>query len=248
MQIVTCANLAESASDLRSYPGFFNATQAVMNPPQSVRRIPVSEISITGCLGGQEFESALERDFLMRMAWESEVEWFVTQPLTLKYEVAPGIWIPYTPDVLTSFVSRNGVPVRRPLLCEIKYREELTTEWRRLRRKFRAAKAYCNSRGWDWVVLDEHAIRGPKLNNIRFLWSYRHAAMHEREVIPMLGALGSLKCASLAAVIDHLGVTAPRRSQLIWTWWCLVARKLIQFDIMQPIRQDTLFWLPDAEA
>ncbi len=219
-----------------------------MQPPQPSRRIPVSEISMTGKLNGQGYESALERDFLMRMAWESEVEWFVTQPLTLKYEVAPSIWIPYTPDVLTSFVSRNGVPVRRPLLCEIKYREELTTEWRRLRRKFRAAKAYCDSHGWDWSVLDEHAIRGPKLNNIRFLWSYQRAAMYEREVAPILGALAHLKSASLTAVSDHLGATASRRSEIIWTWWCLVARKRIQFDIAQAIRLDTLFWLPDAQV
>jgi hypothetical protein len=219
-----------------------------MQPPQPSRRIPVSEISMTGQLNGQEFESALERDFLMLMAWEGEVEWFVTQPLTLEYEVAPSIWIPYTPDVLTSFVSRNGMPVRRPLLCEIKYREELTTEWRRLRRKFRAAKAYCDSRGWDWLVLDEHAIRGPKLDNIRFLWLYRRAAMYEHEVTPILGALARLKSASLATVSDHLGATALRRSEIIWTWWCLVARKRIQFDVMQAIRQDTLFWLPDTEA
>ncbi|MGJ3702644.1 TnsA endonuclease N-terminal domain-containing protein [Variovorax sp. AFSI2.2] len=219
-----------------------------MQPPQPSRRIPVSEISMTGKLNGQGYESALERDFLMRMAWESEVEWFVTQPLTLEYEVAPSIWIPYTPDVLTSFVSRNGVPVRRPLLCEIKYREELTTEWRRLRRKFRAAKSYCDSRGWDWLVLDEHAIRGPELDNIRFLWSYRHAAMYEHEVAPVLDALAHFPSASLTTVTDHLRPTASRRSEIIWTWWCLVAGKRIQFDITQAIRLDTLFWLPDAQA
>ncbi|MDM0007474.1 TnsA endonuclease N-terminal domain-containing protein [Variovorax sp. J22R203] len=219
-----------------------------MQPPQPSRRIPVSEISMTGCVNGQEFESALERDFLMGMAWDAEVDWFVTQPLTLKYELAPSIWIPYTPDVLTSFVSRNGLPARRPLLCEIKYREELNTGWRRLRRKFRAAKAYCDSHGWDWSVLDEHAIRGPKLNNIRFLWSYQRAPMYEREVAPILGALARLKTACLAEVSDQLGASALRRSEIIWTWWCLVARKRIQFDITQGIRQDTVFWLSDVEA
>lgn len=219
-----------------------------MQPPQPSRRIPVSEISMTGQLSGQGYESALERDFLMRLAWESEVEWFVTQPLTLEYEVAPGIRIPYTPDVLTSFISRNGAPVRRPLLCEIKYRDELATQWRRLRRKFRAAQSYCESRGWDWMVLDEHAIRGPELDNIRFLWSYRHATMYEHEVPAILAALADLQSACLNSVVDHLCSTGSRRSEIIWTWWCLVARKQILFDMSQAIRLDTLFWLPKQEA
>ncbi|RYH33391.1 MAG: heteromeric transposase endonuclease subunit TnsA, partial [Alcaligenaceae bacterium] len=130
-------------------------------------------------LGDQQFESALERDLLMQLAWDDDVEWFASQPVAIKYE-RDGEPRRYTPDVLVKFKDcLSGTPT--PLLCEVKYRRELAKHWRELRHKFRAAQAYCAEKGWRFAVFDEHEIRTARLENIKFLWRYRNTE-HSQEI------------------------------------------------------------------
>jgi hypothetical protein len=73
-------NYLKDSGDLTSHRG------GMLSPPNPVRRIPISTRSITGNVDGQGFESALERDFLMQLAWDEDVAWFVTQPVKIPYE------------------------------------------------------------------------------------------------------------------------------------------------------------------
>jgi hypothetical protein len=41
---------------------------------------------------------------------------------------------------------------KRPLLAEIKYREDLAKDWKLLKPKFRAARAYARERDWDFAI------------------------------------------------------------------------------------------------
>lgn len=214
------------------------------NAPTPVRRIPISTRSITGQLGGQGFESALERDLLMQLAWDEEVIWFVTQPIDIYYEFPlkrPG---KYTPDVLIEFDSTSAGD-RSPMLCEVKYRAEIARNWRELRRKFRAAKAHCANVGWRFFVLTEDHIRTPRLKNIQFLWTYRNASFNTGLTKPLLDALRSQGPATMLQIIDVVcsKLTGVERDQVIWAWWVLVANKEVDFDMNEPIRIETLFYL-----
>ena len=50
---------------------------------QAVRRIPINTISLTGEVLGQEFESSLERDLIMLMAWHYDSNGFKSSPSKL---------------------------------------------------------------------------------------------------------------------------------------------------------------------
>lgn len=211
--------------------------------PQSVRRIPISTRSITGRLGDQEFESALERDLFMQLAWDhDEIAWYAAQPVTIEYEVSPGQTRRYTPDVLVEFKKRaDNHPT--PLLCEVKYRRELAKNWRELRPKFRAAQGYCEERGWRFAVLDEDDIRTTRLENIQFLWRYRNADYPADLAAQLLRALEDRGESTHGQLIDMVAATwsMERRAQTIWTFWSLVARRRIVFDDSSPITHSTIF-------
>lgn len=215
------------------------------DPPISVRRIPISTRSITGQLRGQGFESALERDLLMQLAWDDEVLWFATQPIKIHYEFPLKRPRHYTPDVLIMFDPKSGCG-RSPMLCEVKYRAEIAKNWRELRRKFRAAKAECSNLGWRFVVLTEDHIRTPRLKNIQFLWPYRNAPFNADVGPPLLDCVLSHGAVTMARAVETACATrnGVERADAIWAWWVLVANRKIVFDIDEPIRIDTLFRLP----
>lgn len=227
----------------RGAHGVSDRQGATLHPPQSVRRIPVSTRSITGQLGGQGFESALERDLLMQLAWDEQVAWFVTQPVEINYEFPLKRPRKYTPDVLIEFSSKID---RLPILCEVKYRSEIAKNWRELRRKFRAAKAHCASVGWRFFVFTEDHIRTQRLKNIQFLWPYRNSSFNAEIAIPLLGCVRSIEPTTMLQVVDTVCSTQSsiEREHVIWAWWVLVANSEIDFDMNEPIRIDTLFRLP----
>lgn len=212
-----------------------------MIPTEPVRRIPISTRSITGQLGGNEFESALERDLLMQLAWDNEVASRLTQPVKIKYW-HEGSLRTYTPDVLVTF--EVGVVSGSPLLCEVKYRRELSSNWKELRRKFRAARRYCAECGWRFDVFTEEDIRVVRLENIKFLWRYIHSDINAEHAHHLLECLRHSKPLALAEIVRAVG--AKRQLEypgLVWTFWTLVAKKQIEFDVDRRIGTDTLFYV-----
>lgn len=229
-------NNLKDSGDMTSHRG------GMLSPPNPVRRIPISTRSITGNVDGQGFESALERDFLMQLAWDEDVAWFVTQPVKIPYEFPRKRPRSYTPDVLVEFdsVLRNG---RAPLLCEVKYRSELAKNWKELKRKFRAAQAYCRERNWRFVILDERSIRSIKLSNIQFLWRYRGASYDKDLAIALLQILQLSGGMTMQACVDAACSASVdlKRDEAIWTFWVLAADRKTEFDIDTPIGINTLF-------
>ncbi|MFI8615969.1 TnsA endonuclease N-terminal domain-containing protein [Acidovorax sp. NPDC077693] len=214
-----------------------------MQIPSSVRRIPISTVSITGRLDGQMFESALERDLLMQLAWSENVEWFVTQPVEIRYEFPVGKKRVYTPDVLFGFSDETSSPVEA-VLCEVKYREDLAKNWQELRQKFRAARRYCAERGWRFVIFDETRIRDVQLKNIQFLWNYRGQSVPPELELKLLQQFAALGDATMSKVVEQVAATQTNKANVIWAWWCLVAQKRVLFDEDQPLNGNTIFFLP----
>lgn len=214
----------------------------MLSPPNPARRIPISTRSITGLVDGQGFESALERDLLMQLAWDEEVAWFVTQPVEIPYEFPRKRPLKYTPDVLIEFepMQRKG---RTPILCEVKYRAALAKDWKELKRKFRAAQAYCREMGWRFAIFDERAIRTTKLKNIQFLWRYRDESYDDdlaAALLQCLDASSEMTMGECVTAVCQAAVDA-NREQAIWTWWVLVASRKIEFDMNAPVGMKTLF-------
>ena len=216
--------------------------------PRGVRRVPVSSRSLTGEVDGTEFESSLERDLMMLMTREPNFDWFQSQPVEIEYEFPPGKIRHYTPDLLLNFSPDSNEKVRKPELCEVKYKEDLEENWSEYRHKFKAATTYCRERGWKFRIYNEKRIRGDKLTNIQFLWMYRDTSydiLLGEKILQQLQADGepvSMMPFLTRYFEDQLGTA-------IWAWWCLVSQEMIMFDwdlALIPVNmKEHSFWLPE---
>jgi len=149
-----------------------------------VRTVPKNYRSLTGLVPNPRaqsmtaFESSLERDFLLLLDFDPDVECFEEQPVKIIYHDAKGRRRTYTPDVLVRY--RTDPPQARhtkPLLCEVKYRDDLRQHWAEYRPKFRAAQRYARQQGWRFHVVTERHVRTPYLENVKFLRSYHRSQL-----------------------------------------------------------------------
>ena len=107
----------------------------------SARKIPIGTRSVTGkhAMAGVPYESSLERDLLTLLQFDLNVDKVVTQPVTIEFIDAAGKPRRYTPDVLAHY--RQDIPSERclrPVLCEVKYQDELAENFPELKPKFKA--------------------------------------------------------------------------------------------------------------
>lgn len=212
---------------------------------EGVRRVPISHISMTGEVLGSEFESALERDLIMTCAFDGSVNWFQSQPLTVNYQDAEGKPRHYTPDLVIHF-GTDQKTTRCPMLCEVKYREELLKNWKTYKPKFKAARAYARENDMEFRIFDEQRIRTPRLKNIQFLWRYKYAPVcsgYQEELLAELSKLD--RGVQMLTIIDKLYPIKEHRGEAIWAWWTLVVQGAILCDLNQRLDNSTLFWVPE---
>ena len=210
-----------------------------------VRKIPVSRRSMTGLVSSRKndrmtgFESSLERDFLLILDFDSAVERYEEQPVTIEYRDRQGRRHTYTPDVLVYY--RQGQPGldTRPLLCEVKYREDLWTDWKEIKPKIRAGRAYARAHGWRFKIITEREVRTPYLDNARFLRQYRRIEINEDDRRLLLDALSGMREADPESVLAAVHQDKMRRAELLPILWRLLADGHIEADLDQPLTMRT---------
>ncbi|MCG7877388.1 MAG: TnsA endonuclease N-terminal domain-containing protein [Candidatus Thiodiazotropha taylori] len=210
-----------------------------------VRRVPISSLSLTGQFDGQQFESSLERDLLLLAAFDLGVDWYESQPISIEYYDSNGRVHTYTPDLLIMYFTHGRFEGRKPMLCEVKYREDFFDQWKLLKPKLKAARKYARERGWEFRVLTEKEIRTPYLRNVKFLFQYRYNDFNE----------GHYR--KLAGLLDEVGETTPKellesaysskivRGEALWTLWCMVARCWVRCDLSLPLTMNSRIWTRD---
>lgn len=218
----------------------------IENTPKGVRRIPINVRSLTGTVNGQEFESSLERDLLLLVHWDYEVEWYQSQPVKIEYVDSQGKSHTYTPDLLITYRTikhRGQSPkTRKPLLCEVKYREDLIAQRDILKPKFRAARDYAKANGYEFRVLTEREIRTEYLKNVQFLWSYRFAHFHLPHYEKLKLILREMEETDPATLLMACYSSKTLRGEALWTLWCMIARRWIQCDLHMPLTMQTRIW------
>jgi putative transposase len=210
-----------------------------------VRRVPISGTSLTGNVLGGEFESSLERDLLLLVAFDRRTDWYQTQPVKIEYVDSQGKARTYTPDVLIHFANQRGTPHRKPLLCEVKYRSELRDKWGEIRPKIKAARAYAMKKGWDFAIFDERRIRTTRLKNIQFLWSYRFSNTWPEESSAINRHMLSAPPARICDVLKTLFEDPESRSRGLWCVWTMLAQGSLYCDLTAPLSTESVishFW------
>ena len=212
-----------------------------------VRSIKKSKYSLRGNYttdqfpNGHDFESSLERDFLYLIDYDHTVTSFETQPVRIDYKEA-GKARSYTPDLLIHYYF-DGKGVRKPpMLCEVKYREDLRLNWKALKPKFAAAIQYANERGWKLRIITEREIRTPYLSNVKFLSGYRNIDIRAElihEVIDIASEKNITTPEELLLISNKVG---NDKAELIPAIWHQVANQFFGCDLSQKLTMTSKIW------
>lgn len=213
-----------------------------------VRKIPKNYLFVTGGYSSQKnkvmdgFESLLEKDYLMLLDFDDEVESFEVQPVRIP---VVGVRNGYVPDVLVKFLPdpKTG-EIRKQLLVDVKHTDDLKRNHPKYVKKFDAAQLYAEERNWQFVVVDQTQIRIPRLANLKFLREYRNVEPNEQDVSKILKQVERLsKQASVSALLG--AICKHDDDRLYWLpiiWHMIVAKQLV-VDFDRLIDNDTAIQL-----
>lgn len=219
------------------------------NPVRSVRKIPTNRRSVTGFVSwrGQEsvpFESTLERDFVLRQEFNLGVASVVSQPCHVPFATRSGVKSVATPDYLVYYKVRDDAigMEHKPMLVEVKPREDWRRDWREWLSKWVAIRRYAREQGWTFRVMDETRIRTPAFNNIMFLRRYDDLDVCPHQSAAILEDLGELGAVSIDYILaKHFG--GSFRAQGIAHIWHLLATRRVDCDICDPLNDETTIWV-----
>lgn len=217
-----------------------------------IRIVPKNYRNLTGLVPNSRtqamtaFESTLERDFLLLLDFDPDVEFYEEQPLKITYHDEAGQRRTYTPDVLVRYRT-ECVEVGRstPHLCEVKYRDDLRQHWTAYRPKFRAAQRYARQQGWRFRLITERHVRTPYLDNVKFLVSYRVRHVDDAHQAQLLRLLSEVKETDPVSLLALISPDRWRHAQLLPTLWQLIARRQVGADLAQPLTMRSRLWLKE---
>jgi hypothetical protein len=195
-----------------------------------------------------QFESTLERDFLIRNEFSSAVLAVISQPVQIPFVGVNGRSYTYTPDYLVYFRlgNRHYDDYPKPLLVEVKPEKEWRKNWREWLPKWKSAYRHAKEQGWAFHVHDESRIRDQAFENIRFLERYKRMQFpveESRWVVENVRQMGS---APLHYILARHFMGMYRAEGIAHIWHLLSIRQL-DCDISQPLNDATEFWVPTDE-
>ncbi len=213
-----------------------------LQPHTPVRDIGISSRGVTGSvpwLG--KYESTLERDLMEILRFDTKVELFTPQPLTIEYLDSENNVRRYTPDGLIKFHSSPDFHAM-PILFEVKYRADFRHDWKVLMPKFRAAKAYCRDQMWRFEVFTEREIRTPYLSNVKFLWPYRDRLPSPQMKQLVLQTLWDLDESDPELLLCALCHDRTNRANMIPVIWHLIAVGAVGCNLDTPLTMRSPIW------
>lgn len=207
-----------------------------------VRKIPTNRRSLTGLIASRKnsrmvaSESSLERDLMLLLDFDRDVERYEEQPVQIEYRDKEGQRRTYTPDVLIYY--RQIVSPQKPnspLLCEVKYRKDLFDNWREIKPKIRAGRAYARVQDWRFQIFTEREIRTPYLENAKFLRQYLRIVPSTLDRNLLLETLRQLDKTDPESLLLAVHQDRLKRAELLPTLWHLLAIGMIEADLAQPL-------------
>jgi hypothetical protein len=218
-----------------------------------VRTVPKNYRSLTGLVPNTRtqsmtaFESSLEREFLLLLDFDPDVEFYEEQPVKITYHDDSGRRRTYTPDVFVRYrTDRFQAQHTQPHLCEVKYRDDLRQHWAEYRPKFRVAQRYARQQGWRFRVVTERHIRTPYLDNVKFLRSYQTRLINERYRTQFLNALSALEETDPASLLTATSQDRWQQAQMLPMLWQLIAIREVGTDLAQPLTMQSRIWLQES--
>jgi hypothetical protein len=194
------------------------------------------------------YESRLERDFLVKMNSNLAVLDITPQPIKIPFQYPNGRRFEYTPDFLVHFRLGQSHPenYQKPLLIEVKPRNEWKLNWRAWLPKWKAAWRYAQEQGYAFHIMDESRIRDMTLHNIEFLSRYKRMEFDEclsNLIVANVEQHGQISFQNLISFhFSGIGQASG-----IAHLWHLVATRKIDCDLSLPLSNETCLWVPNYE-
>ena len=234
--------------DATSYKFPLEDAKGFPNPLPPARKIGLGRRSLTGLMtsgrkveGPGPFESSLERDYFALLEFDNRVVAWHPQPLkvvTTSRADAPART--YYPDVLVERAHpRDGAIIQTVALVEVKYREEIKSNWHTLKPKFKACRAYARRQGWTFEIATEVEIRSPRLQNAKFLLPYQRREIEWEDQAKVSRALRKLGEATPAQLLASMTDLIWDQAAILPTIWFLVARGVFEVDLDTKVTMST---------
>lgn len=211
-----------------------------------VRTIGTSRRCLTGRVslatgGGADFESSLERDWLLVLDFDPSVRLVREQPFSIEYFLGKQKRR-YTPDVLVEYERRDS---RQTIVYEVKPRSELKANWDLYKARFKAATRCCRVEGWRFKIVTEQEIRTPMLHNARFLRRYRNMATEQTLCDQLLFSLRALGETTPQALLAGAYWHSEARMTALPMLWKLVADRKILTLLDKPLTMSSPIWMAE---
>lgn len=215
-----------------------------------VRKILRSYRTVTGIRFNKttgevsEFESMLERDYMLILTFSRCVESFEVQPVTIDYKNGNKLGS-YTPDFLVTRFANSVNEQPTTELIEIKYTEDLISEHEKFEPKFQAAEEFCTDKGWTFKVITEKEIRNDYLLNIKFLIRYQDNLQDTPIQNHLLSTLKELRQSTPKELLTACFQNDTEKSQGLSQLWNLVSHRKIETDLTSRLDMKSAIWLCD---
>ena len=188
-------------------------------PEDNVRRVKTNSKNSWGVMTNQlskttQFESDKEYILEVMLIRDHKVDFFVSQPLVIEFFDEEGNRHTYTPDFKVFY--KNGV-IKIVEFSMFEKRQEPS-----IRRREKAARDYCEERGWEYVVYTERDLpSNTEVENLRTLHKYMPRAYFQENIC--------------SAILDYLA--GDKEFHILSLSEC-VSKMLV---IPQPVVHNTLF-------
>lgn len=185
--------------------------------------------------------AALLGDLFTLLDFNLEVLYYERQPVSIPYTDTSGDSRAYAPELLI-FYRKDIAPERLPLLCDVMLREDLFENWKELKPKFKAARAYAREQGFTFKVLTERDICTPYLWNAKFLLQFQRLPKHPKHTRVLLDKLSELGRTTAAALLAVCSGNEAECKAMLPSLWRLVARGRVGADLTCPVTMDSPLW------
>jgi len=219
------------------------------------RRIKSTRRSVSGrvMFNGEKaipYESSLERDFIIRHSFSPKVLDIHSQPLQIKYTGLNGRSYTYTPDYLVLFKDTYELfdDYQKPLLVEVKYREELLRNWSKLKPKFKAARQHAHELGAEFRIYDEYRIRDQAFDNIMFLRRYKKMSFDELDTERLISRLSKMGRSSFDYLLSSTFYSQRTQAVGISHIWHLVSTGKIKCYMHLPLGRKAVLWVSEENS
>lgn len=215
-----------------------------------VRRLKKNYQNVTGLFYSNllrrlvQFDSILERDFILLLDVHPAVRWFAEQPMRIRYRDGEGLDQIYVPDFLIHFEAScfMGKCARRPWIVETKYRSDLIAKWPKIRPKLRAGFREAHRRNSQFHIVTESCLSTIPLANARFLRRFMNIDLPEvllNELTNWVRKSGRMTVGDVLSS-PGLGRQVGNVGQVIWA---AVAKRMVAAEFDIPLGLETAIWV-----